>query len=334
MRILPLGLRRTYHRLNVLYCTDSISSQASDRSPFHGECRVTARLPTLMKARKNSTPMAMKATSHGISKARANNRVRSETGDEGSSAPVAIAPRNPKNAVPAIANVRRLRPYSRIVSPEATSRLPCGCRDRRMNHSINGVRPMPRAIAIAASVPGRTRPPVGVRGSQTFYKPRHFDGRSSRNGEPMTHDAPRPRGGRRSPRWPNQCTFASRCQGSGRQNLSIDRAGERERQGPQGDERGHEARRARRGAVRRDGGGRPARGDPRAHAAPLRGEGRALRVRAEQAGARRRRRPGQGDRLDRDPRPGEGEARRRRPGIDAPRDEEVTVVDGRGREHG
>src|SRR5207249_4271733 len=51
----------------------------------------------------------------------------------------------------------------------------------------------------------------GGRSWKSFYTPRHFDGRFSGNGEPMTHDAPRARGGRRSPQWPNRCTCASRC---------------------------------------------------------------------------------------------------------------------------
>src|SRR5206468_4638328 len=53
------------------------------------------------------------------------------------------------------------------------------------------------------------------------------------------------------------------AEGPGRQDLPIDRTREGEREGPERHERGHEARRARRGSVRRDGGGRPAGGDPR-----------------------------------------------------------------------
>src|SRR5438552_2494614 len=79
-----------------------------------------------------------------------------------------------------------------------------------------------------------------------------------------------------------------------------------------------------RGSVRRHGGGRPARGDPRPHAPPVRGERRALRVRPEQTGARRRGRPRQGDGLDCDLGPRQGEAGARRSVRQAPRDEEVT----------
>src|SRR2546421_5414180 len=122
------------------------------------------------------------------------------------------------------------------------------------------------------------------------------------------------------------------AEGPGRQDVSVDRAGEGKREGPQGDERGHEARRTRRGPVRRYGGGRSTGGDPRPYAPPLRGKGRALRLCPEQTGARGRGGPRQGDRLHRDPGPGQGEAGARRPvrqtardeeGLRAPRDEET-----------
>src|SRR2546426_2146657 len=106
------------------------------------------------------------------------------------------------------------------------------------------------------------------------------------------------------------------------QDLSVDRAGEGKREGPEGNERGDETRRARRGPVRRDGRGRATGGDPRPHAPSVRREGRALCVRPEQAGAGRRGGPREGDGLDRDPRPGKGEARARRLIQQAPRDEE------------
>src|SRR5206468_10368803 len=64
--------------------------------------------------------------------------------------------------------------------------------------------------------------------------------------------------------FPYTTLFRSRdAEGPGRQDLPIDRTREGEREGPERHERGHEARRARRGSVRRDGGGRPAGGDPR-----------------------------------------------------------------------
>src|SRR2546430_9215273 len=111
-----------------------------------------------------------------------------------------------------------------------------------------------------------------------------------------------------------------------RQDLSGDRAGEGKREGPEGDERGDETRRARRGPIRCHGRGRATGGDPGPHAPPLRREGRALRLRPEQAGAGRGGGPRQGDGLYRDPRPGQGEARARRPVRQAPSDEEGVML--------
>src|SRR3989304_1406890 len=68
-----------------------------------------------------------------------------------------------------------------------------------------------------------------------------------------------------------------------------------------------------RGPVRRDGGGRAAGGDPRAHAPPLRGEGHRVQLRPLEAGARRRVGPRQGHRERRDRRRRQGEADDGRP---------------------
>src|SRR3989304_765085 len=113
------------------------------------------------------------------------------------------------------------------------------------------------------------------------------------------------------------------AEGSRRQGVPARRDRPRRREAPKGDERGHEARGAGRGPARRDGGGRAARGDPRAHAPPVRGPGGAVRVRAEQAGARRRGGAREGDRILRDPRPGQGEADDGRARVEGPHAEEV-----------
>src|SRR2546428_6758691 len=99
----------------------------------------------------------------------------------------------------------------------------------------------------------------GSRRSQTFYKPRHFERRFSEDGEPMTDDAPHTgaEGGLRN----GQADVRSLrdAEGSCRQDVSIDRAREGERESPQRNERSQEARETRTGPLRRARRGRPAR---------------------------------------------------------------------------
>src|SRR2546422_8940209 len=94
----------------------------------------------------------------------------------------------------------------------------------------------------------------GSRRSQTFYKPRHFERRFSEDGEPMTEDAPHTgaEGGLRN----GQADVRSLrdAEGARRQDASIDRAREGERESPQRDVRSHDPGRMRRGPNRRDRG--------------------------------------------------------------------------------
>src|SRR5207245_11227788 len=105
----------------------------------------------------------------------------------------------------------------------------------------------------------------GSRRSQTFYKPRHFERRFSEDGEPMTDDAPHAaaEGGLRN----GQADVRSfrDAEKARRQDVSIERAREGERESQQKNERREEDSGTRGGQNHSQGGGQATQRERRTH---------------------------------------------------------------------